>query len=114
MALKDKRIAELMGKQPTSSQQEPDSSHIESPQAEKPHLARDYEKVCVDCGGENPNFKGKPNVFCGAKGCDGKIPMGYVPPAEMEVLKDGKPHDLPNVGRCFNCGSDHDAIVVVE
>src|SRR5579863_2897811 len=47
-------------------------------QAPISHLARDYEKVCVDCGGDNPHFKGAPNVFCNGPDCRGRIPMGHV------------------------------------
>lgn len=86
-------------------------SQTESPQAEKPHLAREHERFCVDCGGENPNFKGSPNVFCGAKGCDGRIPMGHVEPGEVKKL-DGGRFEFPNVKACSNCGKDDNAILV--
>lgn len=79
-------------------------------QAPISHLARDYEKVCVDCGGENPNFKGAPNVFCNGPECHGRIPMGHVE-KEQIVQKEGG-IDLPTIGKCFNCGKDDQAVLV--
>lgn len=100
-------------KQVESGQPESDSSHSEPAQAEPAHLARPWEKVCLDCGGENPNFKGPPNVFCGAKGCDGKIPMGHVELGDIKKLEGGRV-EFPGVGKCFNCGKDDSAKLVLE
>lgn len=102
--------ADLAKAQAKSGHTEGEGSQNEPPQATNPHLARDYEKVCVDCGGENPNFKGPPNVFCHSGTCKGRIPMGHVEPSEVKPLEGGGV-DLPTIKPCWNCGSDHDAKV---
>jgi len=86
----------------------------ESNQAEIPHLAREYERKCIDCGGDNPNFKGAPNVFCDGPDCHGRIPMGHVEASDI-VKKEGGIVELPTIKKpCFNCGRDDQAKVFLS
>ncbi len=99
--------------QPYPGENDTDSSQQGANQAANSHLARSYEKVCVDCGGPNEHFVGAPNVFCNGPECKGRIPMGHIDKEKVVKLPDGR-EDYPGVGKCFNCGKDDSAVMVAE
>jgi hypothetical protein len=78
------------------------------------HFARDYERFCTNCEDPNPNYRGEPNVFCNSPSCQGKrIPMGHVERSDLRQREDGK-IDAPSIQRCYSCGSDEDALFILE